>query len=326
MNQLSLWNEGKTKEKIIDFVKRITNYGSDDFIPEEERIAVFDNDGTLWCEKPLPIQTDFIFQKLAKMAKEDPSLTSEQPWKAIVEKNYPWFESVITKHYQGDDADLKMMSKGLLQAFQDLTVEEYSEEAERFFMDSVHPVYKRSYKECIYQPMVELLRYLEDNGFTNYIASGGGRDFLRVVSGELYQIPPERIIGSSAGLRFHESDDESHVVHIPTLDVFDDGPSKPVRIWSRIGRRPILAVGNANGDIPMLQYCESHERESLVLFVDHDDETREFKYEAQADVLLKEGIKRSWVKISMKKDWNNIFLDHSRRKYEQKAEHPSHLW
>jgi phosphoglycolate phosphatase-like HAD superfamily hydrolase len=237
------WNNGAAKRAILDFVTRITRQGSPDFVPPEARIAVFDNDGTLWCEKPSPIQADFLFRRLAVMAENDPGLRAHQPWKAVVEKDYQWLGDAITKHYKGDDSDLKVMAGGLLKAYEGATIEEFESTAEEFFRSAQHPLLKRPYLECAYEPMVELLGYLEANGFTNYIASGGGRDFMRAITQDLYGIPPERVIGSTVALAYRDDGDVGNVIHKAELDIFDDGPAKPVRIWSRIGRRPIFAAG-----------------------------------------------------------------------------------
>jgi phosphoglycolate phosphatase-like HAD superfamily hydrolase len=304
---LSLWNEGETKRAIVDFVARVTKEGSGDFVPAEARIAVFDNDGTLWCEKPLQIQADFLFRRLAWMVEQDSSLCTRQPWKAVVEKDYDWLGNVITKHYQGDDSDLKLMAGGLLQCYRGFTIEEFETGAEEFLRTEQHPLLKRPYLDCAYKPMVELLRYLEGNGFTCYIASGGGRDFMRAITQDLYGIPPERVIGSTVALEYREEGNASFIVHKPELDIFDDGPVKPVRIWSRIGRRPIFAAGNSNGDIPMLHYCAGQARPSFSLLLKHDDDQREYAYIAGAEELLKRAQQGGWTVVSMKNDWEEMF-------------------
>lgn len=311
MANLILWNDSKPKSDILSFIERITTKSSPDFVPVADRIAVFDNDGTLWCEKPLPVQADFIFRRLGEMTEKDSSLVKLQPWKAISKKDHKWLGDVITKHYQGDDSDLKQMSAGILKAFQNITVEEYAEKAKEFFQHSTHPVYHRPYNECAYPAMIELLDFLESHGFTNFIVSGGGRDFVRVISEKTYGIPPERIIGSSVALKFEEKNGTGDIIHIPALDVFDDGAAKPVHIWNRIGKRPILSVGNANGDIPMLKFCQHPRYPSLIMIVDHDDESREFKYNLQSDLLLEDAKRFSWTKISMKEDWKRIFSETS---------------
>ena len=249
---LQSWSDAPARRAVVEFVERVTAEGSDDYVAPAERIAVFDNDGTLWCEKPMPIELGFILTRLAAMAEADPSLRGRQPWKAAYEKDYAWLGETITKHYEGDDSQVKVLMGGILQAFAGQTVEEYSTAADAFLRGQAHPTLGRSFHECGYVPMIDLLRYLEANGFTNYIASGGDRDFMRPVTGDIYGIPAERVIGSSNALAYVDDEHGGNVSYLASMDVFDDGPVKPVRIWSRIGRRPILAVGNSNGDVPML--------------------------------------------------------------------------
>jgi len=304
---LSLWNETPTKKAIIDYVNAVTDSKSTDFVPEVERIAVFDNDGTLWCEKPMYIQLDFILRRWVEMANENPALREQQPWKAAVEKDYAWLGNVVVKHYRGDDSGIPVVMKGLLTAFEGVTIEDLSERAGNFLRTQSHPTLKRLYRECGYAPMIELLRYLEANGFTNYIVSGGGRDFMRPISQELYGIAPERVIGSSFSLAYRESGDGGDVLVQPHLDVLDDGPVKPTRIWSRIGKRPILAAGNTNGDIQMLQFANKPPRPALRLLVLHDDAEREFEYVEGAEKSLQLAKQYGWTVISIKNDWKTVF-------------------
>jgi phosphoserine phosphatase len=251
-----------------------------------------------------------LFRRLAMMVEEDPALRSRQPWKAVVEKDYAWLSGVITKHYQGDDSDLKLIAAGLLKAYEGNTIEEFEAEAANFLRKALHPILKRSYLKCAYKPMIELLRYLEANGFTNYIASGGGRDFMRPITQELYGIPPERVIGSTVALTYRDDGEIANVVHSAELDILDEGPAKPVRIWSRIGRRPIFAAGNSNGDIAMLYFCRHPSRPSLGLLVKHDDEKREYAYEAGAEKSLERAGKHGWTVTSIRHDWKTVFLDY----------------
>lgn len=304
---LSLWNETPAKKAIIDYVNAVTDPKSADFVPEADRIATFDNDGTLWCEKPMYIQLDFILRRWVEMANENPALREQQPWKAAVEKDYVWLGNAVMKHYRGDDSDLPVVMKGVLTAFEGVTIEDLSERAGNFLRTQSHPTLKRLYLECGYAPMIELLRYLEANGFTNYIVSGGGRDFMRPISQELYGIPPERVIGSSVSLDFRENGDGGDVLAQPHLDVLDDGPVKPTRIWSRIGKRPILAAGNTNGDIQMLQFANKPPRPALRLLVLHDDATREFDYVEGAEKSLELAKQYGWTIVSIKNDWKTVF-------------------
>lgn len=304
---LTLWNDTATRRAIQDFVAKVTDRANPGYVPPEERIAVFDNDGTLWCEKPVYIQLDFILRRWMEMVDENPALAEEQPWKAAVEQDYSWLGNAVTKHYRGDDSDLPLVMKGILTAFAGITVEEFAARAGEFLHTQSHPTLKRLYNQCGYAPMVELLRFLEANGFTNFIASGGGRDFMRPITDEMYGIAPDRVIGSSVSLEFRAGDHGGDVLTVPHLDVLNDGPVKPPRIWSRIGRRPILAAGNSNGDIQMLQYVEGNPRSSLCLLVNHDDADREFDYMAGAEDAVKMANERGWVMVSMKQDWQTVF-------------------
>jgi hypothetical protein len=301
---LASWNDTPTRQAIVDFVARVTD--GPGAVPPDERVATFDNDGTLWCEKPLPIELEFILQRLADMAEVDASLRSRQPWKAAYDKDLGWLGDVITKHYGGDDSDVKILMGGILAAFAGTTVEDYEAQAGSYVRDGQHPTLGRLYRECGYRPMVELLRYLEANGFATFIASGGDRDFMRTIAGEMYGIPPERVIGSSNALRY--DGDARSLAYLAEPDVFDDGPIKPVRIWSRVGRRPILAGGNSNGDVPMLHFAGGP-HPALGLLVLHDDPDREFAYTAGAEAALERAEADGWTVVSVKDDWSTVFAD-----------------
>jgi phosphoglycolate phosphatase-like HAD superfamily hydrolase len=322
LDPLPSWREGASKRAILNFVSLITQTGATDYVPPEARVAVFDNDGTLWCEKPLPIQADFLLRKIGEMTKEDPSLKSRQPWKAVVEKDYTWLSGAITHHYQGDDRDLNEMAEGLLEAYEGSTIEEFEVKASEFLRSAQHPTLRRSYLQCTYQPMVELLKLLEANGFSNYIASGGGRDFMRPVTQSLYGVPPERVIGSSVSLKFEDQDEYTEIVHRPDLDIFDDGPTKPLHIWSRIGRRPIFAAGNSNGDIQMLRFCAHPSRPSMSLLIDHDDADREFSYQTGAEKALELAHQKGWVVASIERDWEKVFIESTQRKERPHGKEP----
>jgi phosphoserine phosphatase len=304
---LGSWREGASKRAILDFVQRVTTEGSPELVPPSERVAVFDNDGTLWCEKPMPIQLDFLLRRLVVMADQDPALRTRQPWQAAYTRDYGWLGEVITKHYHGDDRDLPVLAAGVLQAFAGVTVEEFEAQADRFLRGTQHPTLGRGYLACGYAPMVELLGYLEAAGFRNYIASGGGRDFMRPISQEVYGVPRQRVIGSSVSLAWNDDGHGGTIVHKPEVDVLDDGPEKPVRIWSRVGRRPLLAAGNSNGDIPMLQFAEQADRPCLRLLVLHDDPDREFDYVVGAEQALQLASTRGWTVVSIKDDWVTVF-------------------
>ncbi|WP_137144234.1 HAD family phosphatase [Mycolicibacterium sp. CR10] len=301
-----MWNDGPTKAAILDFVERVTTQGPD-FVEPEARVAVFDNDGTLWCEKPMYIQLDFIVRRLAERAATDASLADQQPYAAAVSGDLNWFGGAITKHYQGDNADLKVMAAAVMSLHESMVVEDHAALVSAFFAEAAHPTLGRPYLSCVYTPMVELLRYLETHDFTNYIVSGGGRDFMRPITGSIYGIPPERVVGSSQGLKFDGAEGHGNLLIQPALDVFDDGPEKPVRIWNRIGRRPILSAGNSNGDDEMLMYSGRPGKAALRLLVLHDDAEREFDYTAGAERALEHASQYGWSVVSMKNDWTTVF-------------------
>jgi phosphoglycolate phosphatase-like HAD superfamily hydrolase len=300
--ELNSWNEGPTKSAIVDFVERVSTEGAD-YVEPEARIAVFDNDGTLWVEKPAYVQLDFLVRRLAEQAGADESLRDKQPYAAAAAGDLAWFADAVTRHYNGDDSMLTVLAGGILTAYQGLTVEEHAEQVRAFFDDARHPSLDRVYTRCGYTPMVELLRYLEAHGFTNYIVSGGGRDFMRPVTAQMYGIPPERVIGSSVGLDFTDG----HLVTSSRPEFLNDGPVKAVRIWGRTGRRPIFAAGNSNGDIEMLQFTDSAPGLSMSMLVLHDDEKREFGYTAGAERALNLAAEAGWAVASMRDEWATIF-------------------
>ncbi|MDF2816638.1 MAG: acid phosphatase [Stenotrophomonas rhizophila] len=306
---LKSWNAGATRQAIIAFVARVTLEDGPDYVPPAARIAVFDNDGCLWCEKPMPIQADFLLRRIAEQAEADPSLRDRQPWKAVHEKDQEWLGDVITKHYEGDDTTLKEMAAGLLSAYAEDDVESFASKADQFLRSAENPVLKRPYLKTAYAPMRELLQYLEANQFTNYIVSGGGRDFMRPITRELYGVPPERVVGTSVALQYREEDGIGKLVHTSKLEVFDDGPNKVVRIWSRIGARPIFAAGNSNGDIQMLQFATQGKGASLALLVTHDDDERDIAYTSGAQKSVAMAKERGWPLVSVREDWAKVFVD-----------------
>jgi phosphoglycolate phosphatase-like HAD superfamily hydrolase len=268
---------------------------------------VFDNDGTLWCEKPMPIQADFILRRLFEMAQADPELRGRQPWKAAYERDYAWLGTVLAEHYAGDDTNLPTLAGGILAAFDGISIEDFESKSDAFLRTAQHPTLGRGYLECAYTPMVELLAYLDENGFSNYIASGGGRDFMRPISQDVYRIPRERVIGSATTLRYTSNERGGAITHNAEADYLDDGPQKPVRIWSRTGRRPVLAAGNSNGDIEMLEFARHEDKPSLGLLLLHDDDQREFAYTVGAQDALERADRSGWTVISMANDWVTVF-------------------
>jgi phosphoserine phosphatase len=303
---LSSWREGPAKQAVVEFVRRTCGENSAEAIPVEERVAVFDNDGTLWCEKPMPIQLDFILRRLVEMATAEPALRERQPWKAAYERDYDWLGSLMAEHYAGDDRNVKVLAAGVLAAYDGITVEDFEARSGAFLRAVRHPTLDRAYLDCAYAPMVELLDYLAANGFSNYIASGGGRDFMRPISRDVYGIPRERVIGSTAALAY-TSDGGGTITHKAEADYLDDGPQKPVRIWSRTGRRPMLAAGNSNGDVPMLHFSQHDDKPYLRLLVLHDDGDREFDYTAGAEQALEQADRDGWTVVSMRNDWETVF-------------------
>lgn len=303
---LTSWRDGAAKQAVFDFVSRACGEGEDS-VPVEERVAVFDNDGTLWCEKPLPIQADFILRRLAAMAEDDPELRERQPWKAAYERDYGWLGQVLAEHYAGDDSNVRILLGGVLAAHSGISVETFEAAADSFLRTTQHPTLGRGYLQCAYAPMIELLDYLKANGFSNYIASGGGRDFMRPISQEVYGVPRERVIGSSATLDYTSDERGGTITHKAEADYLDDGPQKPIRIWSRIGRRPLLAAGNSNGDIPMLDFTQHADKPSLRVLILHDDAEREFDYSKGAEQALEQAETNGWTVVSIKNDWGTVF-------------------
>ena len=307
MNQLDSWRDGRTRQQIVDFVERVTGDGPDAVAPPE-RVAVFDNDGTLWTEKPMPTQLHYIVKQWVAAAAADPNLATQQPYLSAVTGDFAWLGAALNKHYAGDDTDVKLMIGAILRSSANLSVDDYAASVAEFYRTAEHLTRGGSYQHAVYQPMRELLEYLEMNGFSCYIVSGGDRDFMRPISVDYYGIPPERVVGSALGLSYDENTAE--IRYQATFAFMDDGPEKPVRIWSRIGRRPILAVGNSNGDIPMLRYAQGSAH-SLSLLVHHDDDTGrgDAPYDAGAETALAVASADGYVVVSVKNDWSTVFVE-----------------
>jgi phosphoserine phosphatase len=300
---LPSWREGAAKAAIDEFVERTVSAA----VPVDERVAVFDADGTLWCEKPVPIEVDFILRRLADQAKADPKLRERQPWKAAYEHDNTWLGQAITEHYAGDDTKAALFLEGVSSAFAGVDVEDFEAQSASFLHSTQHPTLDRGYLETAYLPMVELLAYLEANGFTNRIVSGSGGDFMRPVSEQLFGIPPERVIGSASELEYASEGNGGTLTHKAKLAFLDDGGQKPIQIWTHAGRRPLLAGGNSNGDMPMLEFAHRHDRPTLRLLVLHDDAEREFAYTSGAEKALKQADESGWTVVSMKNDFATVF-------------------
>jgi len=300
---LPSWNEGAAKTAIVEFVEQTLVKP----VPSEERVAAFDADGTLWCEQPVPVEADFILRRLAVMAKADPTLRDRQPWKAAYEQDNSWLGQVITEHYAGNDTKAQTLLDGVGAAFAGMAVDDFEVNADSFLRSGRHPTLGRAYLETAYVPMVELLGYLAANGFSNHIVSGSGADFIRPVTGELFGISRERVIGSSTVLEFTSSDKGGTITRKAQLGFLDDGPQKPIQIWNRAGRRPLVAGGNSNGDLPMLEFTQHQDKPSLRLLLLHDDPEREFAYTSGAEEALARAHVSGWTVVSMKDDFATLF-------------------
>jgi phosphoserine phosphatase len=284
-----MWREGAAKGAILSFVRSVTELGPG-FVPPAQRIATFDNDGTLWCEKPLYVQADFIFRKWKAMVAADPSLAAEQPYKAVVDGDRAWLAGMLDH--------VPELLKGLGAAFGGITTEAFETQVKGFFTDARHPTLGTPYTQVGYRPMLELVAFLETNEFKVFICTGGGRDFVRVVGEEMYGVPRERVIGSGPMLEFR---DGALYRTAGVEQPIDDGPGKPVHIWTRTGRPPLFAGGNSDGDIEMLASAR------FGLLVHHDDAEREFAYDVLAERALAEAAQRGWTVASMKDDFATVF-------------------
>jgi len=296
---LPAWRDTQTKRAIEAFVAAATREGDPGYIPPAERIAVFDNDGTLWTEKPMPVQLDFIVRTFAAAAERDPGLRGRQPYKAAYEQDTGWLGRAMVKHYEGDDGDLKLLIGALSETAAGVEVEAYAAEVLAFFADAQHPTLHRPYLTCGFVPMIELLRHLEGHGFLTFIVSGGDRDFMRPAAETIYGIPRERVVGSGFGTEYVDG----RILYTPKLEALDDGPQKPLHIWARTGRRPAIAGGNSNGDLEMLRFAGGEGRPALRLVVRHDDAEREVDDQGGADQVLGAG----FTEISMREDWHVVF-------------------
>ena len=302
VSELASWTDGAARRAIEQFVHAVAEGAN--AVPVPERVAVFDNDGTLWTEKPMPTQLHYLVQQLAAAASADDTLALQQPYAAALSHDLSWLGEAVDKHYAGDDSDLRVMVGAILHATAGMSVEDYERSISDFYRSATHPTLGRPYSGAVYQPMIELLRYLEAHGFTCYIVSGGERDFMRPMTVDYYGIPPERVVGSALGLEYGDGE----VRYGATLSFMDDGPQKPVRIWSRIGRRPILAAGNSNGDLEMLEYLRGG-GPNLSLLVHHDDDTGrgDTPYDKGAERALAAVHDGRITEVSVRNDWRTVF-------------------
>ena len=299
---LASWNDGEAKRAIVGFVARVTRPGSPEFVPPAERIAVFDNDGTLWAEQPMYFQLLFALDRVKALAPRHPEWTQEEPFASLLRGD---LKAALAG---GEHAMLEIV----MATHAGMTTEEFEQIVKGWLATARHPETKRPYVEMVYRPMLELLAYLRANGFKTFIVSGGGIEFMRPWAEAVYGIPPEQVIGSSVRTRFEMRDGKPVLVRLPELDFIDDKAGKPVGINSRIGRRPIFAFGNSDGDIQMLEWATAGPGPRLGLLVHHDDGSREFAYDRRSpfgrlDLGLDAAPRRGWTVVSMRHDWASIF-------------------
>lgn len=301
---LPSWNEGKAKQAILSFVTQTTTKGSSQFVEPAKRIAVFDNDGTLWGEQPLYFQLVYAIDRIKAMAPEHPEWKSKEPYASILKGDLKGALS------GGKPALMEMIAA----THTGITHEQFQQSVRDWLKTARHPKTKRAYNEMIYQPMLEVLDLLRANGYKTYIVSGGGIDFMRVFAEETYGIPPEQVMGSSLKAKYEIRDGKPAIVKLPEVHFVDDKAGKPVGIHQHIGRRPIAAFGNSDGDFEMLEWTTTGKGPRLGVYVHHDDAEREWKYDHPSHIgQLKRGLaeapERGWVVISMKNDWKTVFSE-----------------
>lgn len=299
---LPSWNDGGAKKSILDYVGRVTREDGPDYVAPAERIATFDNDGTLWSEQPMYSQLAFALDRLKVLAPEHPEWASKQPFKAALEGD------LAAVFAGGEHAVLEI----LMASHTGMSTEEFAETVEDWITTARHPKTGRLYTEMVYQPMLELLAYLRANDFKTYIVSGGGIEFMRPWTERVYGIPPEQVIGSSVKTRFELDNGKPVLVRLPEIDFIDDKAGKPVGINQHIGRRPIAAFGNSDGDLQMLQWTAGGSGARFCLYVHHTDADREWEYDRNSGIgLLDKGLDeardRGWTVVDMKKDWKRVF-------------------
>jgi phosphoglycolate phosphatase-like HAD superfamily hydrolase len=299
---LPSWNDGPAKKSLIAFVEKVTRVGSPDFVPVAERIATFDNDGTLWCEKPVPVQLYFALDRVKALAPQHPEWKDKEPFASLLKGD------LQTAAAGGERALMELM----MATHTGMTTVEFEQIVKDWIATAKHPTTGKRFLDMTYQPMLEVLAYLRANGFKNFIVSGGGIEFMRPWAEAAYGIPPEQVIGSSVKTKFELRDGRPVIVRLPELNFNDDKGGKPVGINQHIGRRPIAAFGNSDGDLQMLQYTVAGSGARFCLYVRHDDAGREYAYDradhlAKLDKGLDEAPAKGWTVVSMKHDWKSIF-------------------
>ncbi len=301
---LASGQDGGARDAIIRFVEATTTPSSPRFVPPAERIAVFDNDGTLWAEQPLYFQLAFALDRVKALAPQHPEWKTQEPFAALLNGN-------LKGALAGGEraiAEIVMATHG------GMTADEFSAVAKRWLATARHPQTKRRYVDMVYQPMLELLGYLRANGYKTFIVSGGGVEFLRVFAEEAYGIPPEQVVGSSIRVKYEVRDGTPVIARLPEIEFIDDKAGKPVGIHRFIGRRPILAFGNSDGDFEMLEWTTAGDGDRLGLLHHHDDAEREFAYDRESSIGklargLDEAAKRGWLVVSMQDDWQRVFVN-----------------
>ena len=299
---LPSWNDGPAKQSLVKFVQAVTDAGSPQHVPTAARIAVFDNDGTLWAEQPMYFQGMFAFARVKALAPKHPEWRTQQPFKGVLDDD---MKAVAATGEQG-------LLKILAVTHAGMTTDEFDRTVRDWIAGSKHPRFQRPYTELVYQPMLEVLAYLRANGFKTYIVSGGGVDFIRVFAEQVYGIPPEQVVGSVAETRLEVRDGTPVLVKLPKLNLVDDKAGKPVGIHRFIGRRPILAFGNSDGDHQMLQWTAAGDGLRFIGIVRHTDAEREWAYDRQStigrlDEALDEALRKGWTVVDMKRDWKVVF-------------------
>jgi phosphoglycolate phosphatase-like HAD superfamily hydrolase len=299
---LPSWNEGNTKQSILNFVERVTTPGRKDFIPQNERIATFDNDGTLWAEKPIYVQIYFILDRLKALAPQHPEWATNEPFSSALKGDI----QAILAGGEPAIAELVMATHA------GMTTDEFEKKVLNWIKTAKHPTTGRLFTEMVYQPMLEVIKYLQDSGFKTYIISGGGIEFMRPWTSKVYGIPPEQVVGSSIKTKFEWQEGKPVLMRLPKINFIDDGDGKPVGINEHIGKRPIAAFGNSDGDLAMLQWTTIAAGPRLGLIVHHTDAKREWAYDRDSSVgkldkALNEAPQRGWTVVNMKTDWKVIF-------------------
>ena len=301
-NPLPSWNAGVSKQSILDFVTKTTKEGSPDFVPVSDRIACFDNDGTLWCEQPLYFQFLFAMDRVKAMAPQHPEWQTTQPYKALLEGD---MKTVLAG---GEKALVQI----IMVTHSGMTTDEFEKIVKDWMATATHPVTKKHYYEMTYQPMVELLNYLRANQYKTFIVSGGGIDFMRPWVEQSYGIPPDQVVGSSGKVKYDTLNGKPVLFKLPEINFVDDKEGKPVGIHQYIGKRPVFVAGNSDGDYAMLQYTCTSTAPHFGMIVHHTDSIREYAYDRQSSVgHLEKGLddaaKYDWLIVDMKKDWKVVF-------------------